>query len=125
MRKIQILLISLLSISALSQNLSCVDFKTGDFELKTSYFQPTSILRSESIQKEFSEQLDITIEGSIVWTSECSYELTYTVAPPALIGKKIEARIIRIEENIAYCESTFEDMPGFILKFEMKKKINQ
>ena len=105
-----------------AQNLKCSDFKVGTFTIKcTNYELPiTTINRSKKKKKESTDSQN-EIEGAIEWKSECSYQLIYTKARPEMIGKKVSVELERIEGQKAFCKSTFEEMPGFVLEFEMEK----
>jgi hypothetical protein len=117
-------LFTLITISsfAQAQSLKCSDFKVGTFTIKcTNYELPiTTVNRSEKIQKESADSQN-EIEGTIEWKSDCSYQLIYTNARPEMIGKKVSVELERIEGRKAFCKSTFEEMPGFVLEFEMEK----
>ena len=105
-----------------SQSLKCSDFQTGKFKLKVTNFNLPSItvIRTEKIQKETADGSK-DMEGSIVWKSDCNYDLTYLNATPEMNGKTVRVEILKIEGQKAICKSTFEDMPGIVLEFEMEK----
>jgi hypothetical protein len=105
-----------------SQNLKCGDFKTGKFKIEiTNYDLPSvTVIRTEKIQKEIADGSK-DLEGSIVWKSECNYDLTYLNGPAEMNGKIVSVEIIKIEGEKAICKSTFEDMPGIVLEFIMQK----
>lgn len=124
MRTLYILTLIMISSFAKSQNLNCSDFKIGTFRIKsTNYELPTStVIRTEKTQKESAVEMEMELEGTIEWKSECSYEFIYTKSVmPEMIGKKISTEIIKIEGRKAICKATFEGMEGFILEFEMEK----
>jgi hypothetical protein len=114
----------MISSLAKSQNLNCSDFKIGTFSIKsTNYELPTStVIRTEKTQKESAVEIEMELEGTIEWKSECNYEFTYTKnASPEMLGKKISTEIIKIEGRKAICKATFEGLPGMVLEFEMEK----
>lgn len=123
MRSLYLLTLIMISSFAKSQNLQCKDFKIGTFKIEClKYNLPSATVnRSEKIQKESTVDHKNEMEGTILWKSECSYELIYTNAPPEMIGKKISVVIDKIEAHKAFCRSTFEGMPDFVLEFEMEK----
>jgi len=62
------------------------------------------------------------MKGTIDWKSECIYELTFVKAKyPELIGKKAKVEIQQIKGSTAFCNSTFDALPGQEFKFEMVK----
>jgi predicted alpha/beta superfamily hydrolase len=106
-----------------TQNLTCIDFKTGTFKAQgTNYKLPTTIVsRSEKTQKESADGLE-TLEASIEWTSECNYELIYLNGSLDIKGQKVIIEILQIEGQKAICTATVEGMPGINLNFEMEKQ---
>jgi hypothetical protein len=113
----------LVSSCVKSQNLTCVDFKTGTFIAESiNYKMPTTIInRSEKIQKESVEGLE-TLEAKIEWKSECNFELIYLNGPPEVKGEKINVEIIKIEGQKAICTATVDSKPEVILNFELEKQ---
>lgn len=113
----------LVSSCVKSQNLTCVDFKTGTFKAESiNYKMPTTIInRSEKTQKESVEGLE-TLEAKIEWKSECNFELIYLNGPPEVKGEKINVEIIKIEGQKAICTATVDSKPEVILNFELEKQ---
>ncbi len=101
-----------------SQDLTCTDFKIGTFKAEgINYKLPTTnVSRSEKTQKESADGL-ATLEATIEWKSECSYELIYLNQE-----QKINVVILKIEGRKAVCTATVEGKPGFILNFELEKE---
>lgn len=101
-----------------SQDLTCTDFKIGTFKAEgINYKLPTTnVSRSEKTQKESADGL-ATLEATIEWKSECSYELIYLNQE-----QKINVVILKIEERKAVCTATVEGKPGLILNFELEKE---
>ncbi|WJS96505.1 hypothetical protein NYQ10_08585 [Flavobacterium johnsoniae] len=122
MRTLFIFTFIMIASFAKSQNLKCVDFKTGTFKIEcTNYKLPiTTLTRTEKIQKESNADLK-DLEGTIKWISECNYELIYLNASPEMNGKKVSVEIIKIEGKKAICKSTLESLPDIVLNFEMEK----
>jgi hypothetical protein len=101
-----------------SQDLTCTDFKIGTFKAEgINYKLPTTnVSRSEKTQKESADGL-ATLEATIEWKSECSYELIYLNQE-----QKINVVILKIEGRKAVCTATVEGKPGLILNFELEKE---
>ena len=101
-----------------SQDLTCTDFKIGTFKAEgINYKLPTTnVSRSEKTQKESADGL-ATLEATIEWISECSYELIYLNQE-----QKINVVILKIEGRKAVCTATVEGKPGLILNFELEKE---
>lgn len=122
MRTLYVFTLILISSFAKSQNLKCNDFKVGTFKIEcTNYKLPiATVNRTEKIQTEYVDSKK-EMEGTIVWKSECTYELIYTNASPEMNGKKVSVELGKIEGQKAFCKSTFEGIPDFVLEFEMEK----
>jgi len=113
----------LISSCTKSQDLTCVDFKTGTFIAEaTNYKMPTTTVRRfEKTQKESADGLE-TLEATIEWKSECNFELNYLNSNPDVKGAKVNVEILKIEGRKAICSGTVEGMPELILNFEMEKQ---
>ena len=102
--RILFLLLFLLTQFCFSQEKNCSNFKTGEFKyvLKS---MPEKIIRTDSTQIEINPVDGVEIYASIIWTSDCTYVLTYQEIrnyPEDVsdyIGQKIFVEILETSGN--------------------------
>ena len=122
MRILYIFALILISSCVKSQNLTCIDFKTGTFKAEgTNYELHSTVIRSEKTQKEISDGYE-TQEPTIEWKSECNFQLIYLNSAPDGKVTKVSVEILKIEGQKAICAATIEGEPGLVLNFEMEKQ---
>ncbi|WP_194851013.1 hypothetical protein [Nonlabens antarcticus] len=94
-----------LTLVSCSQENDCSDLKTGNF-IYTGGSRPEIIVRTETSQIETNPVNNIVVTSSIKWTSDCSYEMTYTNIEnypgdvSSVIGKKINCDIIKVQDSL-------------------------
>lgn len=108
MKYLILLLFSATLFACGQQEKNCSKFKKGTFEYVDDNGDKQTIIRSDSIQIEFNDQDNIRIITSIEWVSECEYILTYKdienyPKKDQVIGKKINAQIIKTNNNTFIC----------------------
>ena len=118
-----ILFILLFSIAnCFSQKPDCLKFKKGNFEYTKEEYKRFKVCRDETKQFETDTITGLILEADIVWTSDCSYELTYSKvsfkeAEDAL-GKTIKVTMLKTDGNNVLCKTSGI---GIELEVEMTK----
>jgi len=126
MRKIVLIIISLIGINSFGQNLNCSDFKNGTFNVSIS--EPIQI--NWKIVREGNNQTELVTElpqelidsgyptdpqyGIINWIDDCTYRLTYDESKSELSESQkmintlggVLTELTKIEENCFYYKST-------------------
>ena len=119
MKSILLIILTSTIIFSFSTEKNCSYFKTGRFRYKNSNYSGWIVTRKNNIQIESNKTLNLTVEGTVKWKSECEYELTYTKAQSKnLIGKKVFVKITNIKGSTIMCNSICE---GKELNLEMEK----
>ncbi|GAA4896341.1 hypothetical protein GCM10023311_21310 [Flaviramulus aquimarinus] len=125
MRKLVLILFSILALSSYCQDKNCSEFKTGEFEYSNSNYSEWKINRTDSIQIEISTKNQIEIQSSIEWKSDCEFILTCRkVSNPNfehLIGKIFKYKIIKTFDDRYICISKGNDIQPKHLELEMIK----
>jgi hypothetical protein len=125
MKSIFLLPIFLLCFTKSDNNLKCIDFKTGKFELVNSKNNRKFIIeRYTEFQTEITYNLESgeKISGprffKIKWTSDCEYNLLVDTikskydSTDVYINSKggLNSKILKIENECATVNTIFEDM---------------
>ncbi|GGD06545.1 hypothetical protein [Hyunsoonleella pacifica] len=76
MRKLVILLFSIFSLSTFGQEISCSDYKTGNFEYDDILYSEWRITRTNAEQIETNATTGLIIHNDIKWLSDCEFTLT-------------------------------------------------
>ena len=104
MKKLNLIIIILLTFSSCAQEKHCSDFKTGKFEYAEND-RPEKIVRTENMQIETNPETGVEIYTKIEWKSDCEYIMTYEKIlnhpkdVSSVIGKKIFVEILETEGN--------------------------
>lgn len=94
---------------------TCEDLKEGTFQYTDPELNHIEITRFGNSQIEINKETKIEAHTTIDWISECEYVLTYKEfknAPEELntmIGKKINARILEINDDKFTCQVKSEN----------------
>lgn len=105
----------LLSIISCTQEKSCKDLHEGKFGYTDPELSHIEILRTGDSQIEVNTETKIEAHTKIKWISDCEYMLIYEEfrnSPEELnfmIGKEINAQIIKIKGNKFTCQVKSED----------------
>ncbi|WP_203256841.1 hypothetical protein [Hyunsoonleella ulvae] len=76
MRKLVFLLFSMFFLSTFGQEISCSDFRTGNFEYDNTSYSAWKITRTNSEQIETNTSTGLIIHNDIEWLSDCEFKLT-------------------------------------------------
>lgn len=115
----------LFSAFSFSQELTCTDFRIGDFYYQNS--KKVIVHRTEKLQIERYEETGEELHSYIDWISDCEYVLTFkkfldsdkkSIKKKGFLGKDLNVKIIKTEETKMTYYSVFE---GIELKDEMIK----
>jgi|SRR6218665_2857214 len=122
MKYIVTLVFILTGVSSAYSQKKCSDFKVGSFIYSKPEFQRFKVSRNETTQIEIDSITGTILEASIVWKSECEYELTYTKISDergfGMIGQKLTVNILKISGNDIIVTS---EGAGIKLELEMTK----
>lgn len=103
----------------LAQEASCQKFKIGKFLYTTEGLPDITVTRTKTTQTETIKESTEVIQGTIVWKSNCTYDLIYTKCSiPQLLGKTMSVEIFNIEGNTAKGKAWFE---GQHISFSLEK----
>lgn len=126
MRKIFfILFICLTSNFVNAQDLSCKDFRTGEFVMETEEFGKIYITRTTNHQTESCKQMNYKASFDLVWKDDCSYELSnekIQVGDKIDINNtiKVKSEIYKIEGNVFFLRVS-SNIDDAILECKIKK----
>jgi hypothetical protein len=113
------LLFGLLFNISFSQESGCQKFKTGKFLYTTEGLPDITVTRTKTTQTETIKESTEVIQGTIVWKSNCTYDLIYTKCSiPGLLGKTMSVEIFNIDGNKAKGKAWFE---GQHISFSLEK----
>ena len=103
-----ILLCSFVIFSCSTKPKDCSSFKTGTFEYSNSDYAGWVVVRNDSIQIESNKKENIKLIGSIKWSSDCQYIITYKEAvnfsEENIIGRKIIVNISKTFDDSYECK---------------------
>ncbi|WP_445722524.1 hypothetical protein [Flavobacterium sp.] len=109
MRKLSIIVFTLLSYYCSAQEKKCGDFKIGKFKYANPEQAEWKITRTDTTQVEISTKTQIELHASVKWISDCQYTLTYkeiiNSTVKEVINKTILFEIIATKNNHYVCTS--------------------
>lgn len=125
MGKLVLILFSVFSLSTFSQDITCLYFKTGQFEYADRAYKDWKIVRTNSEQIETNTATGLVIHNDVTWLSNCELKLTCRkvsqTAYKHAIGKVFKIIIIETSNNGYTCIMMPNEVYSSDTKFKMIK----
>lgn len=123
MRKLVAILFSIYSLSTFGQEISCSDYKTGNFEYDDTSYSAWKITRTFTEQIETNTTTGLIIHNDIKWLSECEFTLTCSKVSQKkyehAVGKIFKVVITNISKDGYTCVMMHNEIQPDDMRFKM------
>lgn len=125
MRKLFLILFSMLFLNTYAQDKVCADFKTGKFKYTKTSYADWEINRTDTLQIETNTSTGLVIHNDVKWISDCEFTLTCTkVSQPEYkhaVGIVFKVVIVDTYPNGYSCISMRNEVQPNDMTFKMIK----